>query len=650
MYQLIFTKLLQLHNKPAPATGIGLFRLLYGIVLFQEIGFLLYFNHLIFDPIPYIDVEFPLIPLFLFLWAIAALFIIVGYQCQYSLIASYLFWIIFVQFTPMQRDFDGGFDAFMTGAGFFLIFMPTDKAFAIDQLRSKLANPFRHYSEYPKPATSRLAYYLPTLICLGFLYFDSAIHKLFAEHWRNGLGAWLPSTQPYYVSAIDLSLLLNQELIQKTIGYTIIVFQLTFPFFFSNRHLRPVYLFIGIGLHLGITLSLNIYPFGLGMLIFYSLLVPFSWWRCIANKLRPTQAPLLVYFDRDCPLCNRTALIINHFDLFQCIDFKSAQNHADQQPALRDISLNTLLTDLYAVDKNGKVYRGIDTYIQILIKMRYPFLLGWILRTPGIYQLAKTAYRNIADNRQRISCDQACLSPNTTRFQSPSLYQHFFERDNGQSKKNLKTLTKALFIIALLQINSSIHYGILYRLNIDTRGNPLALALTQASNSILLLSHSFIGITPHALYLHDHFEGYDALLAITYTNENGQETWLPFINPEGRMLAPHWGRVHSMWANIAVTPNIDATRLNKLIMKITAYWAHRLQIDLDDTVFTIKIKENLAPSYWVHDLLSQNLSGEWSNLGTVHWQQMQFSSGLSQPLLDKQTGRSSYRPETNYRK
>jgi hypothetical protein len=64
MYKTILAKLSQLHTKQAPATGLGLFRVLYGLVTLQEIFFLLYFNHLIFDPIPYLDVEFPTIPFF----------------------------------------------------------------------------------------------------------------------------------------------------------------------------------------------------------------------------------------------------------------------------------------------------------------------------------------------------------------------------------------------------------------------------------------------------------------------------------------------------------------------------------------------------------------------------------------------------------
>ncbi|MGR9051671.1 MAG: DCC1-like thiol-disulfide oxidoreductase family protein, partial [Gammaproteobacteria bacterium] len=308
----------------------------------------------------------------------------------------------------MQRDFDGGFDIFMTGVGFFLLFLPTDRAFSIDRLRAKLSTPFIHYSQHQTLHVSALCYYIPTLICLGFLYFDSAVHKLFAEHWRNGLGSWLPSTQPYYISVLDFSWLLNQEILQKFIGYTIIVFQFTFLFFFSNRFLRPVYLLIGISLHAGITLFLNIYPFGLGMLACYALMIPFAWQRQLASLVQPKRPALTVFYDKDCPLCNRTALIINHFDLFKCVELKDVQTHGKDCKELKSFSLDTLLTDLFAVTDKGKVKSGLDTYIQVLICMRYLFWLGLVLKLPGIYHLAGKQYRRIADNRERVRCSTEC--------------------------------------------------------------------------------------------------------------------------------------------------------------------------------------------------------------------------------------------------
>ncbi|MGZ8175757.1 DCC1-like thiol-disulfide oxidoreductase family protein [Methylobacter sp.] len=623
MYKLISSKILELHSKQAPATGIGLFRIFYGLITLQEIIFLLYFNHLIFDPIPYIDVEFPMIPFFLCLWGVIAAFIVVGYRYQFAMACNYIIWIIFVNFTPMQRDFDGGFDLFMIGTGFFLLFMPGDRAFSIDNLRYKLSTPFTHYSAYPKPTVSTLAYTLPVAICLGFLYFDSAIHKMFAEHWRNGLGTWLPATQPYYVSAIDMSSLLNNTLLQNILGYTILIFQFTFIFFFTQRRLRVIYLLVGLGLHLGITLSFNIYPFGLGMLSFYTLLVPFKWWRCIGRLVTAKQPSLTVFYDQLCPLCNRTVLILNHFDLFSCIDFKSAQEHAAHYPALASINNETLLTDLYALDRTNRIYSGVDTYAQIFIKMRYLFPIGIILNLPGIHQFALKKYRSIADTRNRIPCSSACPIPQV--LPDTTLYHQFSEGVAAQKPQAFsRKLSKILLALLVLQLNSSIHYGLIYRLNADNPQNPIS----QASNAVLMISQTFLGITPHALYLHDHFAGYDHILAITYTDQDGAERWLPFVNEQGRLIAPNWGRVHSMWANIAVTPNIDNKRLHKFIMKVTAFWGQKIGLNLDNVVFNIKLKKISAPSYWVEDQLHKNFTSPWTTIGTAKWTDNRISFDL----------------------
>ena len=632
MYKFCFLKIQSLYFQQAPATGIGLFRLLFGLVTLQEILFLIYFNHLIFDPIPYLDVEFPMIGFFLWLWALVALALSLGYRCQQASIANYLFWLVFVNFTPMQRDFDGGFDLFMIGANLCLILMPTDKAFAIDGLIAKFRNPFRHYSHYQSAQVSVLAYYLPVIICLGFLYFDSVIHKVFAEHWRNGLGAWLPSSMPYYMSALDMSWLLNQELLQKLIGYTILVFQFTFLAFFHYRNLRPVYFLVGLGLHLGITLSFNIYPFGMGMLIFYSLMMPFSWYRAIGGLLTVNQPKLKVFYDQQCPLCCRTVLSLNHFDLRSAVAFLGAQTAAQQYPALNQIKSEQLLTDLYALDSQGRVYAGVATYAQILIAMGYTAPLGWFLQIPGVYQLACRCYRAIADNRARVSCDETCVLINASE-QSLSLYERIFGvQDPLAAKRNQHKISKILILIVFLQLNSSVHYGLLYRLHVNTRGTVFTSALADMSNALLMFSSTFMGITPHALYLHDHFAGYEHILAITYLDAQQQEHWLPFVAQQGRLLAPNWGRVHSMWANIAVTPNIDESRLKKFLMKVTAFWGIKEGLRLDQTTFVIKIKKIQAPFEWKKDLRNSNLSGDWQNVGKLNWQGKQVEIQLPADL------------------
>lgn len=627
MYQFIYQKIFNLLSVQTPATGIGLFRMLYGLVTLQEIIFLYYFNHLIFDPIPYLDVEFPSIPLFLCLWGLAACCVVAGYRYRWSISANYIFWLVFVNFTPMQRDFDGGFDTFMIGLGFFLLFMPGDRAFSLDSLRKKLHNPFIPHHHYPPATVSALTYHIPIIICLGWLYFDSDVHKLFAEHWRNGLGSWLPATQPYYVSAIDMSPILNTEWLVKAIGYAIVLFQATFMFFYAHRRLRIFYFLIGMALHLGITLTLNIYPFGIGMLICYVLLVPFSWWQQLGVWLKSSRPALTVFFDKQCPLCNRTVLTINHFDISNRIDFKPAQDYADQYPALAGIGMDVLMTDLYALDNDNNLYYGVETYRQILLKIRYLAPFGVVLGLPGIKQLAERQYRTIADNRARIHCDETC--PVAPPMPDNTLYHQLFEQ-YGQLKPKAfaRKLAKILVALAFLQLNSTIHYGIFYRLPIDYQNIAVSQPISQASNALLMVSSTFFGITPHALYLHDHFDGYDRILAITYINPDGTERWLPFVNEQGRLLAPNWGRVHSMWANIAVTPTINRARLQKFLMKVTAFWGQKTGINLDNARFIVKMKKINAPVEWIPGLLHQNFASEWVNIGSATWRNRQISYDL----------------------
>jgi hypothetical protein len=279
------------------------------------------------------------------------------------------------------------------------------------------------------------------------------------------------------------------------------------------------------------------------------------------------------------------------------------------------------------LDRSNRIYSGVDTYIRIFIKMRYLFPIGIILSLPGIHQLAINKYRSIADTRNRIPCTSACLAPQ--KLLDNSFYHQFFEKAAAQKPNAFSMkLSKILIVLLLLQLNSSIHYGLIYRMDLAAKNSPLSAPIAEASNALIMVSLTFLGITPHALYVHDHFVGYDRILAITYTDQSGEEHWLPFVNEQGRLLAPNWGRVHSMWANIAVTPNINNQRLHKFIMKVTAFWGQKIGLNLDKVVFNIKLKKIDAPSYWVHDQLHKNLTSPWVDIGTAKWSHNQISFDL----------------------
>jgi predicted DCC family thiol-disulfide oxidoreductase YuxK len=612
----------------APATGLGIFRILFGLVVLQEIVFLIYFRHFIYDPIPFLDQASPVVHLFLGFWAIAAGCIILGYHTRFAAIANYLLWVTFVGFTAMWQDFDGGFDQFMIGSSLFMIFLPADRALSLDTLRAKLKYSRPGHFHSPPTQVSVLAYYLPLAILMGFLYFDAAIHKLSAPFWLNGMGSWLPPTMPYYMSPLDMSWLLNRHWAESIIGYTLIAFQFAFlPLFWFKRARVPL-LLIGLSFHIGIVLSLNIYPFGFGMLVHYALLVPFAWWRNIHAFFAFSVPILTVFYDQECPLCQRTAIIVHHFDVLGAIDFKGLQENARHYPALDAIPEQTLLTDIYALDRNKRLYAGVDTYIRILLAMRTTAPAGAILALPGIRHLARLCYRRIADKRTRVGCNEQCLPAMPGANTPPALP---YARAAGR-------LSRLMIIVCLLQLNSTLHFGLFYRLNEGHAGSEAGQIAEAASNAILLLSHSFTGITPHALYMHDHFQGYNHILGITYIDERGEERWLPFVNEEGRIVTPNWGRIQSMWANVAVTRHIDLKRLDKGLMRVTAFWGTETGLNLEKTRFKLKVKEIRVPMDWEYDLRHYNLRQPWTDLGAVTWKNGKMQLDIPDSPLAQQLG------------
>lgn len=599
--------------RQVPATGLGVFRILVGLVIFQEVVYLLYFRPLIFDRIPFVEPSSRVVEMFLGVWALVAACMSLGLYTRVAAVGNYLLWLVFVGFTPMWLDFNGGFDQMMVGISFLLLFLPSDRALSLDNLRYKLrySSPGRHYR--PGSTVSVLCYLLPVAIVMGFLYLDAGIHKLSAEFWRNGMGSWLPPTHPYYMSPLTMRWLLENEWLERVIGYSLIGFQLLFLPLMWFRWARVPLLLIGVSFHVGIILSLNIYQFGVGMLVPYALMVPFSWWRALRFK----SARLRVYYDGLCPLCNRTVIILSHFDGFGAVAFLDLQAHAKDCRALDSIPEAELLTDLYAVDRAGRLFSGVDSYARILSAMIYPAPLAWFVRLPGIHALAKAVYRRVADSRTRLVCDDRCAAPPSRPEDDlvARLYAHYV----GTPRRQATLIAKFLVLVVLLQLNSTLQFGVFYRINKGHASSELGQVLEGMSNSVLFLSHTFLGITPHALYMHDHFAGYNHILAIAYRSPDGREHFLPFVNEEGRIVAPNWGRVQCWWANIAVTPHIKRQRLQKALMQATAFWGRKVGLEVTKTVFLLKMKEVRVPMDWEPNLREYNLSQAWRDIGTVTW-------------------------------
>jgi predicted DCC family thiol-disulfide oxidoreductase YuxK len=335
----------------------------------------------------------------------------------------------------------------------------------------------------------------------------------------------------------------------------------------------------------------------------------------MADRLRVHTPRLRIYYDQDCPLCNRTVIVLAHFDVLQRVEFLALQKHAQQEPALSQIPEDLLLRDLYALDQHARLYNGLDTYIQISQHMGYLAPVAWVLRLPGIHQLAGRIYRRIADSRVRMVCDTDCPTIDAGKASTATAA-------SSESRRWLRLHTtrwsRVLILVLGLQLNCTVHYGIVEPLTHTSAKSATDNPIKLFSDMVILISHTFAGITPHSLYVHQ-FEDYNHIFAFTYHDKEGHEQWLPFVNREGRLVSPNWGRVQSMWANISVTGHINIPRFTRAVEKITAFWATKAGLNLDDATLNLMMKPVQVPTSWVPHLRRENLSGNWQEIGKVQW-------------------------------
>ena len=65
------------------------------------------------------------------------------------------------------------------------------------------------------------------------------------------------------------------------------------------------------------------------------------------------------------------------------------------------------------------------------------------------------------------------------------------------------------------------------------------------------------------------------------------------------------------------------------LKRITAFWAEKNGISLEDAVFQLKIKKTaLPPRSWEYDFLHKQMAKPWIDAGTVEWKSRQFMANI----------------------
>jgi predicted DCC family thiol-disulfide oxidoreductase YuxK len=382
-------------------------------------------------------------------------------------------------------------------------------------------------------------------------------------------------------------------------------------------------------LHLGIAIVFPLPWFGLGVSAIYLLLIPVGYWLKIESLLKFKEPSLVFFYDEECPLCNRTKIILSHFDVFNAIEFKGVQTYGYNHPAFAGLTKDELLDNIYSLTKKGKVLQGVDTYAYALKRIPFFFLVGILMSLPGIYHLAKFVYGKIAQNRYVERCTE-----DNCGYIPPSLPVDYDKIKilNGFTIQNLKVMliTISFVVLSLLQINVTYNSTLSKKIKkkIGFYNSTAEHLIQRITMPIRYCSKVFLGIGSHPVFMDKHFDHYNHIVAIEAENEKGEKYWLPIVDKHGMASWYIYSFNWVKWTFRVNSPTINQEVLRRGVRDFGTFWAVKNGKDLDGLKFNIYIKKVEIPLEWKADHLNNQLQNDWKFVGSMFWRNNQFISDI----------------------
>ena len=131
----------------------------------------------------------------------------------------------------------------------------------------------------------------------------------------------------------------------------------------------------------------------------------------------PADWQLQVFFDGDCPLCQREIALLRRWDRRQRIWFTdiAAEDFRSEQWGR---SYSELMAEMHGRLPDGSWVRGVETFRRLYAQVGF----GWLVpltRWPGVRQLLDFGYDRFARNRLRLTgrcaADGGCRVPTGSR-------------------------------------------------------------------------------------------------------------------------------------------------------------------------------------------------------------------------------------------
>ncbi len=412
------------------ARSLGLFRIVYGVVLLTDLclrsraidtfytnaGLLPNHTLLWAPPTPHMFSLFftasnrGLVIFLMLLCAAAFSCLLVGYRTKLAQVAS------FVALTSMNArlaPLENGGDMVMNLLGLWTLFLPLGQRFSVDAVLASLRGRSEHDAAqlqdrsamHAPPSDWRSLAVLALILQFFVIYLFNVVHKS-GPTWLDGTAVHYTLHQDRLIKPFGVWMRLHvppEALRALTYGAVVIesigAVTIISPFF--TKYTRAVAVVLMPLLHLGFELCLDLGVFSFSMMSYFALLLAPEHWSWLARVFAARHRRRIVYFDASCGVCFACTRLLSRLDLLQRLEFVANTDSA-RLPA--GTSAELFDTTIVVVDaETGKLHTKARAFAAILLALPCGFLVAWLLVLPGLRQLADLAYEQVAKNRAAIS-------------------------------------------------------------------------------------------------------------------------------------------------------------------------------------------------------------------------------------------------------
>lgn len=626
MFRFFYRWADRLYTKQVDATGLAIFRIAFFLNFFMEVLQLFEFRHLMYDTVPFIqpaDIDPSYILIF---WLITIVCLVLGVFTRGAAIINYLLTVHFMGLTHLYEYHM--FHVYLI-VNFLVMFIPMSRVISLDAIwqRLKYLNTSTLFKTNAKVPV--VAYYAIVFTGIGLVYFDSVFYKTMTHLWQSGLGFWLPCSVPMAV-IFDNSFILNIKWLAIGLSFLTLAFEMVFVLIFFRKRWRWFVFILGCGFHFSIMFEYPIPWFALGYVAMYLLIVPHSFWNWCGSKLRFRQPRYIFLYDGECPLCVRTVVVLESFDVFCALRFQALQSGGFENESVCQMDQHILLNDIHVVSRSMKVFKGANAYAQLLTHLPLFFWIGWLIRIPGFKQLAAYIYRTIADSRitERCTKDNCGYTPPTIPADNDSIK---LTQTLTLRKLRVGLISAGMIVLFLLQANSTYNSAAVkaFKQRVGWSKSGIENRIQTYTQPIREFSKVMLGITGHTVFLDPHFDGYNHIIAVEYLDPKGvQNVWLPITKysgqPDEYQVGPTWAR----WCFRVNGPRLKDEVLQKGLRDFTAFWIGETHHSFKDARFRIWVKYMDTPAGWEYNFLRNQMAKPWNDAGTVQWSNKEFSIQL----------------------